>query len=278
MHIARVVAGTETADGDGVRLTRMIGTQQVEQIDPFLMLDRFDNDDPGAYIGGFPSHPHRGFETVTIMLDGRMRHQDSTGGEGVIGPGDVQWMTAGRGIVHSEMPEQVEGRMRGFQLWLNLPATAKMSAPGYQDIVADSIPAVQADGRTVHVVAGEFEGVTGPARAHTPVTLLRAELEPGATLTVEPAAGHNAFFCIYEGSVSGQDSLDRDSEAVAPSLAVLHGEGAITVTAGADGAALFYGDARPIAEPVARYGPFVMNTRDELVQAVQDYQAGRFGT
>lgn len=276
MHIARVVRGIETADGNGVRLTRMIGTQQVDQIDPFLMLDRFDNNDPGAYIGGFPDHPHRGFETVTIMLDGRMRHRDSTGGEGVIGPGDVQWMTAGRGIVHSEMPEQVEGRMRGFQLWLNLPAAEKMTAAGYQDIDAGSIPVVERDGLTVRVVAGEFDGIAGPARARTPVRLLRVDMAPKARLALTPPAGHNAFFCVYEGTVGGADGLGRPVDAVAPSLAVLRGSGEVAVTAGPDGAALFYADGAPIAEPVARYGPFVMNTREELMQAVQDYQSGRF--
>jgi redox-sensitive bicupin YhaK (pirin superfamily) len=276
MHIARVVRGIETADGNGVRLTRMIGTQQVEQIDPFLMLDRFDNNDPGAYIGGFPDHPHRGFETVTIMLDGRMRHRDSTGGEGVIGPGDVQWMTAGRGIVHSEMPEQVAGRMRGFQLWLNLPAAEKMTKAGYQDITADKIPVVTRDGLTVHVVAGAFDGATGPAVSRTPVRLLRVEMAAGATLNVVPEPGHNAFFCVYEGTVAGTDSLGRATDAVAPSLAVLNGQGEVSVTAGPQGAALFYAEGAPIAEPVARYGPFVMNTREELVQAVNDYQSGRF--
>jgi hypothetical protein len=276
MHIARVVRGIETADGNGVRLTRMIGTQQVDQIDPFLMLDRFDNNDPGAYIGGFPDHPHRGFETVTIMLDGRMRHRDSTGGEGVIGPGDVQWMTAGRGIIHSEMPEQVAGRMRGFQLWLNLPASDKMTAAGYQDITAASIPVVERDGLVVHVVAGEFDDTVGPARSRTPVRLLRIGMNAGATLALTPPAGHHAFFCVYEGTVGGQDALGRAVDAVAPSLAVLHGDGEIVVTAGPDGAALFYADGAPIAEPVARYGPFVMNTREELAQAVNDYNAGRF--
>lgn len=277
MHIARLVPGMETSDGAGVRLTRMIGTPQVDMIDPFLMLDRFDNEDPGAYIGGFPEHPHRGFETVTIMLDGKMRHKDSTGGEGVIGPGDVQWMTAGRGIIHSEMPEQIEGRMRGFQLWVNLPATDKMKAPGYQDITVDTIPVVEEEGARIHVVAGTYGTIEGPAKSHTPIRLLRVELAPGATWSVTPEAGQNAFFCLYEGSLTGTDGLGREKQAIAPSLAVLSGNGETTVTAGDEGAALFLGEGAPIGEPVARYGPFVMNSKDELIQAFRDFESGRFG-
>ncbi|WP_425405934.1 pirin family protein [Hwanghaeella sp.] len=277
MHIARLVPGMETSDGAGVRLTRMIGTPQVDMIDPFLMLDRFDNEDPGAYIGGFPEHPHRGFETVTIMLDGKMRHRDSTGGEGVIGPGDVQWMTAGRGIIHSEMPEQIEGRMRGFQLWVNLPAADKMKAPGYQDITVDTIPVVEEDGVRVHVVAGSYGDAAGPAKSHTPIRLLRIEMEPNATWSFNPEAGRNSFFCLYEGSVSGSDNLGSDKQAQAPSLAVLAGTGETRLAAGPEGAALFLGEGTPIGEPVARYGPFVMNSRDELIQAFQDFESGRFG-
>lgn len=277
MHIARLVPGMETSDGAGVRLTRMIGTPQVDMIDPFLMLDRFDNEDPGAYIGGFPEHPHRGFETVTIMLDGKMRHRDSTGGEGVIGPGDVQWMTAGRGIIHSEMPEQIEGRMRGFQLWVNLPAADKMSAPGYQDITVDTIPVVSDNGIRVHIVAGRYGDMDGPAKSHTPIRLLRVELDPGAVWTITPEENRNAFFCLYEGALTGTDNLGRDKPAAAPSLAVLAGAGETALTAGPDGAALFFGEGTPIGEPVARYGPFVMNNKSELIQAFQDFESGRFG-
>ncbi len=276
MYIQKLVPGIETSDGDGVRLTRMIGTPQVDMIDPFLMLDRFDNDDPGAYIGGFPDHPHRGFETVTIMLDGRLRHRDSTGGEGVIGPCDVQWMTAGRGIVHSEMPEQIEGRMRGFQLWVNLPKTQKMCPPGYQDITAGTIPVVSENGLEVCVIAGTYGGETGPARSQTEIRLLRADMAPGATLSLTRPGGHNAFFCLYEGTVHGPDDHRRETIAQAPSLAVLHGDGEVILTAGSTGASLFYGEGAPINEPVARYGPFVMNSQAELVEAVQDYQQGRF--
>ncbi len=276
MYLSRIVQGMETSDGDGVRLTRMIGTQEIDMIDPFLMLDRFDNDDPDAYIGGFPDHPHRGFETVTLMLDGQLRHRDSTGGEGLIGPGDVQWMTAGKGIIHSEMPEQIEGRMRGFQLWVNLPADQKMKAPGYQDITEKMIPIVGIDGGEVHLIAGNFGGQTGPAASSTPLRLLRVNLKPGASITLERPAGQNAFFCIYEGSVTGPDQDNHTRSAHAPSLALLKGEGGITVSAGDGGAAFFYGEGAPINEPVARYGPFVMNSHAELIQAVEDFQNGRF--
>lgn len=277
MHIARVVRGMPTSDGAGVRLTRMIGTPQLDLIDPFLMLDRFDADDPDAYIAGFPDHPHRGFETVTLMLDGRLRHTDSTGAEGVIAPGGVQWMTAGRGIVHSEMPEQEEGRMRGFQLWVNLPSSQKMVPPGYQDITREMITVVEEPGRRIHLIAGGYGEATGPASTRTPIRLFRAELDPGATITLTPDPGHNAFAAVYEGDAAGPDSLGREVVIPAPSLAVLHGAGGLTLTAGSQGAALVYGEGKPIGEPVARYGPFVMNTEQELIQAVRDFQSGNFG-
>lgn len=275
MFIAKVIPGIETSDGDGVRLTRMIGTQMCEMIDPFLMLDRFDNDDPNAYIGGFPDHPHRGFETVTVMLDGRMRHKDSTGGEGIIGPGDVQWMTAGRGVIHSEMPEQIEGRMRGFQLWVNLPKDLKMSEPGYQEISKSAIPVSERDGLITHVIAGSYDGLTGPARSHTALRLLRIEAKPGTKIEISPSQGHKAFFCIYDGQIEGVQAKDELTVAEAASLVLMEGDGSIYVTAGVNGAALLYGEGEPISEPVARYGPFVMNTQQELMQAVQDFQSGR---
>ncbi len=277
MHVAQIVAGMATSDGAGVRLTRMVGTREVDMIDPFLMLDRFDNEDPKAYIGGFPDHPHRGFETVTVMLDGRMRHRDSTGGEGVIGPGDVQWMTAGRGIVHSEMPEQIDGRMRGFQLWVNLPAALKMTAPGYQDIQRDTIPVVEDGGVRVQVIAGQYGDATGPAQPRTPMRVLMLDAQPNTAVRLEPAPGHNAFLCVYEGEVTAPDAAGNPVTATAPSLMAFDGTGDITVTAGDAPAAMFYCDGEPIAEPVARYGPFVMNSRNELMQAVEDFQAGKFG-
>lgn len=271
MHIERVIEGMPTSDGAGVRLTRMIGTPDCDLIDPFLMLDRFDSEDPDAYIGGFPDHPHRGFETVNLMLDGQLRHKDSTGGEGLIGPGDVQWMTAGRGIIHSEMPEQIEGRMRGFQLWVNLPAADKMTEAGYQDITADTIPVIQADGVTIRPIAGSYDGTPGPARTRTPIRLLRVDADPGATIALNGSDGHNAFVAVYEGTLSDAEGTSVDAVA----LAQFTGVGPVTLTAGPTGAAFFFAEGHPIAEPVARYGPFVMNTEQELIQAVRDFQAGR---
>ena len=276
--LARVVPGMPTTDGAGVQLTRMIGTPYCDMIDPFLMLDRMDTDDPDAYIAGFPDHPHRGFETVTIMLEGQMRHADSVGNNGVLGPGDVQWMTAGRGIIHSEIPEQVEGRLKGFQLWVNLPAEMKMTAPRYQDIPAAEIPLVEAEGMRARVIAGTYEGATGPARAHTPIRLLDMSLAPGMRWEIEPEAGNGVFMCVYEGAIEAEDSLGRATTAAKPSIAVFHGEGAVEVTAGADGAEILYAEGRPIDEPIARYGPFVMNTRSEIEQAVTDYNEGRLAT
>ena len=276
-HLARVVAGRPATDGAGVRLTRMIGTPECDMIDPFLMLDRFDSDDPAAYIAGFPDHPHRGFETVTIMLDGRMRHRDTVGNEGLLGPGDVQWMTAGRGIIHSEMPEMIEGRMRGFQLWLNLPARLKMTDPAYADIAAASIPAVDTGGGTVRVIASVFEGVGGPGRPRTPVRVLDARLKPGGEFIIEPETGSNVFACVYEGSLEATDPSGRARQAAAPALAVFDGEGPIQARAGNEGAALLYCEGAPIGEPVARHGPFVMNTRAEIEQAFEDFHAGSLG-
>ena len=272
--LTQVHAGMPTSDGAGVQLTRMVGTPSLDMIDPFLMLDRMNNDDPDTYMAGFPDHPHRGFETVTIMFEGLVRHRDSVGNEGVLGPGDIQWMTAGKGIIHSEMPEMVEGRLRGFQLWVNLPAALKMTEPRYQDIPARDVPSVDVEGGVVRVFAGEYDGITGPARAHTPIRLLDVTLEPNADWAAMTDTGNGLFMCVHEGSITAADNLGRDHPAPAPSVAVFHGEGEVSVTAGPDGAQILYCEGRPINEPVARYGPFVMNTRQELEQAVRDFQSG----
>ncbi len=213
--VSRLVRGMPTADGAGVKLTRVIGQPRLPDLDPFLMLDEFGTDNPGDYIAGFPDHPHRGFETVTYMLDGRMRHRDNHGHEGVLVPGSVQWMTAGRGIVHSEMPEQQEGRMRGFQLWINLPARDKMTAPQYQEFGPEKIPAAAlGDGARVKVIAGKVAGITGPiAQPATDPTYLDIELEPGAKLSQPLARGHAAFLYVYEGAVrigTGERGLDGE--------------------------------------------------------------------
>lgn len=277
-RVGRVVPGMPTSDGAGVRLTRLIGTPQLPQLDPFLMLDEFGTDRAEDYLAGFPDHPHRGFETVTYMLDGRMRHRDNKGNEGVLVPGSVQWMTAGRGLVHSEMPEQEEGRMRGFQLWVNLPARLKMTEPRYQEFAPERIPVVRpADGVEVKVVAGRVGDVQGPIdQPATEPVYLDVSLSAGAAWEHVLPEGHNAFACVFEGRVSlGAGGHGR--ELAAPTLAVLEGGPAVRLQAtAAEPARVLLVAGRPIGEPVARHGPFVMNTQQELVQAFQDYQAGRF--
>ncbi|WP_417468558.1 pirin family protein [Maricaulis sp.] len=272
-RISQVSRGMPTSDGAGVKLTRMLGHQGLNDLDPFLMLDQFRSDNRDDYIAGFPSHPHRGFETVTIMLDGRMRHGDNKGHKGVIGPGGIQWMTAGRGIVHSEMPEQDEGRMWGFQLWVNLPAKQKMTAPRYQEFEAGQVPVETREGGRVRVLAGSSaSGITGPVeQIATKPLLLDVTLEPGARFNEAVPAGQTVFIAVYKGEVSvGTETVK------APDLAVLSDGDAVDLTAGTEGASFILAAGQPINEPVARYGPFVMNTQAELQQAVADFQAGRF--
>ena len=280
--VRRVVKGMPTSDGAGVKLTRVIGQPQLPDLDPFLMLDEFGTDKAEDYIAGFPDHPHRGFETVTYMLDGRMRHRDNHGNEGVLVPGSVQWMTAGRGLVHSEMPEQQEGRMRGFQLWLNLPARDKMTAPKYQEFGPERIPtATPAKGVTVKVIAGQVAGIAGPIlQPATDPTYLDLALEPGAQFVQSLPPEYAAFLYVFEGTL--QVGTDPGANPVrAHELAVLS-EGADIrlkgLTAGPDGtsARAILVAGRPLREPVAKYGPFVMNTREELQQAFLDFQNGRF--
>lgn len=276
-RIARKVRGHATSDGAGVRLTRVIGGPDLPDLDPFLLLDEFGTDRAEDYIAGFPEHPHRGFETVTYMLDGRMRHRDNHGNEGLLVPGSVQWMTAGRGLVHSEMPEQQEGRMRGFQLWVNLPAKDKMTAPRYQEFAPERIPVVRpAEGVAVKVIAGRVGGVSGPIeQPATEPTYLDVSLDPGATWTHPLPEGHNAFAYAFEGALRvGEGANARDLQA--QELAVLGGGAELAIAAGADGARLLVVAGKPTREPVARHGPFVMNTREELMQAFVDYQQGRF--
>jgi quercetin 2,3-dioxygenase len=270
--VARLVRGQPTSDGAGVRLTRVIGGAALPQADPFLLLDEFGADDPDAYIAGFPDHPHRGFETVTYMLQGRMRHRDNKGHEGVLESGGVQWMTAGRGIVHSEMPEQRSGRMHGFQLWVNLPASDKMREPRYQELAAARIPnATPVPGVKATVIAGRFGGIAG-AVSEIAVDPLYVDLrlEAGRTYAADLPAGHTAFAYVFEGAAA------LAGKTVPPGTLALLGDGdGVAIEAGAQGAALLLIAGRPIGEPVARYGPFVMNTRAELEQAFADFQAGR---
>lgn len=275
-RIGRVVRGQATSDGAGVRLTRVIGTAQLPELDPFLMLDEFGTDRPEDYLAGFPSHPHRGFETVTYMLDGRMRHKDNRGNEGVLVPGSVQWMTAGRGLVHSEMPEQLEGRMRGFQLWVNLPARDKMCEPRYQEFAPDRIPQLQpASGVTVKVIAGRVGEVTGPIeQPATQPVYLDIQLDAGATWEYPLPEDHSAFAYVFEGGI--ELGADDAGPLAAQELAMLAGGPLVTMRAGRDGGRLILVAGRPLGEPVARHGPFVMNTQLELRQAFEDFQAGRF--
>ena len=283
----RIIESTATADGDGVKLRRSLGGQRGLYVDPFLMLDEFYSDNPDDYIGGFPAHPHRGFETVTYMLDGRMRHEDHLGNRGDLGPGDVQWMTAAQGIIHSEMPQQSSGRMRGFQLWLNLPAKEKMLPARYRDIPAHEVPQVTlAQGGLVKVIAGAFTqgAVTtrGPINGSgdsisTDPLYLDIHLPAGGALELPLARGHNAFLYNYEGS--GRVGVGGHAKPLPHRAAgVLSSEGTLHVEAGPTGVQFLLLAAKPIGEPVVQYGPFVMNTREEIEQAVADFRAGRLGT
>jgi hypothetical protein len=275
--VETLVHGTPATDGGGVQLLRVLGQNLQRRLDPFLMLDEFRSDDPDDYGAGFPDHPHRGFETVTYMLAGRMRHRDNHGNEGLLTAGGVQWMTAGRGLVHSEMPEQENGLMHGFQLWLNLPSGSKMIDPWYRDISAGEIPTVQTpDGVTVRVIAGSADGVQGAmTRERTEPLYLDLEIPPGARYDahVDPAA--NGFVYVYEGTFE----VGEPARPVEPrTLALLAAEGAemgVTLRSRSGGRALVIA-GRPIGEPIAQYGPFVMNSMDELDEAISDYRAGRF--
>lgn len=276
-ELQSVIQSQGTTDGAGVRIQRSLGAGPMLRHDPFLMLDEFYSDNPDDYIAGFPSHPHRGFETVTYMLDGHMRHEDHLGNRGDLGPGDVQWMTAARGIIHSEMPQQTEGRMRGFQLWINLPAAEKMKLASYCDIPAREIPVVEIPGGKVRVIAGRFvqdgQETAGPVQGiSTEPLYLDVVLAPDAQFSAPVAKGHNAFVYLYEGNLKLGDA---GSEVPERAAGLLTDGDEVRVTAGAEGASFLLLAARPIGEPVAQYGPFVMTTRDELEQALADYRDGR---
>ncbi len=273
-RVVRTIEGTPATDGAGVKLNRLIGMQALPDLDPFLMLDEFRSDDPDAYIAGFPNHPHRGFETVTYMLAGRMRHGDNQGNSGLLVAGSLQWMTAGRGIVHSEMPEQEDGLMWGFQLWINLPAAEKMTAPRYQDVPPDDIQTVTTDsGASVKILAGSFGGITGAARSGTTDPLyLDVALAANGTVSVPVSAGYTAVVYVFEGTID----IDSADPVRRGQLAVLSDGRRIALTAGDAGARALVLAGRPLNEPIAKYGPFVMNTEAELHQAVADFQAGRF--
>lgn len=281
--VVRQLPGMATADGDGVKLTRIIGTPHLEMLDPFLMLDCFESDDANDYIGGFPTHPHRGFETVTYLLNGRMRHKDNAGNEGVIEPGGVQWMTAGRGILHSEMPEQQEGLLKGFQLWVNLPAKAKMSEPSYQEFLPESTPLEHREnGTKIRVIAGKTnEGTVGPVvNSHTYPTYMDISLPANTAIEQDLINDHNAFIYVIEGDIQVQDTDAIDTatnKVVAKNLAVLSKGANVKIKSNREGARFLLIAGQPLNEPIARMGPFVMNTQAEIRQAVNDFHNGKFG-
>ncbi len=268
--------GIETADGGGVRLTRILGAGGLEMLDPFLMLDEFGSDRPQDYLAGFPDHPHRGFETVTYMLAGRMRHGDNQGHSGVVGPGGVQWMTAGRGLVHSETPEQQDGLLRGFQLWLNLPAARKFDPPRYQEIPAERIPEVTSpDGATVRVIAGTLgDGTQGAVLdIVTDPTYLDVHLPPQGRFAHTLPETQTAFVYVYEGAVDTDDSEEPIERGT---LAVLGPGRRVEVRAVEASTRLLLIAAEPLNEPVARMGPFVMNTQEQIRDAFRDFRNSRF--
>ena len=275
--LERIIPSVAASDGAGVKLRRSLGNSQGLRHDPFLMLDEFFSDNPDDYLRGFPSHPHRGFETVTYMLDGHMRHEDHLGHRGDLGPGDVQWMTAGRGIIHSEMPQQTEGRMGGFQLWINLPAREKMRPAAYRDIPAREIPTVPlANGGEVRVIAGTLvqgeQSTSGPIQGlSTEPLYLDVHLPGGVSFAAPVRAGHHTFLYLYDGAATVGD----DRQALPHRAAGILSDGdAIRVQAGPEGARFLLLAGKPLREPIVQHGPFVMNTREEIDQALADYRDG----
>lgn len=272
--IDQIVSPMATSDGAGVKMLRAIGTPSLDHLDPFLLLDMFGSEKGTDYIAGFPDHPHRGFETVTYMLAGKMRHRDNAGNEGLLETGGAQWMTAGRGLIHSEMPEQTDGLMKGFQLWVNLPADQKMIAPRYQDLAPDDIPSKVLDGiGTLKVIAGTAFGVTGPvSEIVTKPLFIDLEMDANADVEIPIPAGQTAFLYIFEGK------MHLDGETIETNRLVTLDDGdGVSIKAGSKGARFILLAADPIKEPIARYGPFVMNTQEEIYQAFDDFRAGKFG-
>ncbi|MCX6303580.1 MAG: pirin family protein [Bacteroidetes bacterium] len=274
--INRIIKGQATSDGAGVKLTRILGHNTQDILDPFLMLDFFGSDNPDDFMAGFPSHPHRGIETVTYMLDGKVEHSDSMGNSGVIGKGDIQWMTAGSGIIHEEMPKYEGGRMHGFQLWVNLPSASKMIAPRYQDIPAGKIPVVELENKSrVKVLAGTFNGVKGPVEnIVADPEYFDVEMPENASLLIPVATDHTVFSFLYEGAASFDENLKNSLHA---GEGVLFGEGEnVRVQTGASTARFILIAGKPIGEPVAWNGPIVMNTQEELNVAFRELRSGNF--
>ena len=269
-ELIQIIEGLETSDGAGVKLRRIIGGPDLNMLDPFLLFDEFGSDDPDDYVGGFPPHPHRGFETITYMLNGKFKHKDSAGNEGYLSDGSVQWMTAGKGVIHSEMPEQTDGLSRGFQLWLNLPKKLKMIEPAYNDIPAESIPKINIPGGCIKVICGEINGMKGPGRAHTGMLYYDISLSSGNNIEISVDDDWNSFIYTYNGRAkianrslnSGQLGVLSDS-----GIVDLHADGS------SDLKCIIVGGEK-LNEPVARGGPFVMNTKAEILKAFSDYQEG----
>ena len=271
--VSRLVVPEHTADGAGVRLRRSIASRALDYLDPFLLLDEFKSDDPDDYIAGFPMHPHRGIETVTYMLSGEVQHRDTLGNAGVIGPGDVQWMTAGRAIMHEEMPHQRGGLLHGFQLWVNLPARLKMRSPRYQEVSADRIPALTlAGGVTVRVIAGQFGGTEGAVTGiEAEPTYLDVSMAPRSEFAYLLPHDQAAFAYVYDGA-----AIIGDTSVEGPMLAVLGDGDAVTVRTGDEAARFLLISGKPLDEPIARYGPFVMNTSQEIEQTLRELRDGTF--
>ncbi len=271
-QISQLVSGRQTSDGAGVKLRRVLTGEWHQRLDPWLMLDEFGSDKASDYIAGFPSHPHRGFETITYMLAGRMEHQDNHANRGVVEAGGVQWMTAGKGIIHSEMPAQKAGLMRGFQFWLNLPAAQKMSEPCWADVLPENIPVWQDDGISVKVIAGSFEGIEGVIQRNiTQPIILDIVFNRSLEQWVSIPEDHNAFIYVYSGEV-----ILSKQAVTAPQMAVLSQVGNGVTILGNEEARVLVVTAKPLNEPIAANGPFVMNTQAELKQAFEDYRLGRF--
>ena len=268
--VINIIDGVQTSDGAGVKLRRIIGSPNLNMLDPFLLFDEFGSDNPDDYIAGFPPHPHRGFETITYMLNGKFRHKDSAGNEGLLSDGSVQWMTAGSGVIHSEMPEKTDGLVRGFQLWLNLPKKLKMTNPSYNDIPSEKIPEVDIDNGQVRVISGTYNGVTGPGSPHIGMVYFDVKLNKGTNVEFPIDDMWNSFIYVYEG----QACVD-DHNILQGQLAVFNQKGTLSFRS-SDLSILrcIVVSGKPLNEPVARGGPFVMNTQSEVLQAFNDYQKG----
>ncbi len=266
--INKVIKGLSTSDGAGVKLTRIIGSSDLNMLDPFLLFDEFGSDNPNDYIAGFPPHPHRGFETITYMLNGKFCHKDSAGNEGILTDGSVQWMTAGKGVIHSEMPKQTKGLVRGFQLWMNLPKKLKMIDPAYNDISAEQIPRINFDGGIIKIIAGKYLENIGPGKPHTGMLYYDINLENNRNFEISINDGWNVFIYVYEGSIILDKIIPKGY------LTVLNQLGKIKLNGDSDGARFILVAGEPLNEPVARGGPFVMNTKSEVLQAFADYQNG----